>query len=287
LWPDVGRACQDARVSERIPPPDGARGLDLSARDVNLPSAARVNNLLKRGTSHFLPDRQVAAAIMEVEPNIGLMARRNVDFSHRVVRELVSRGVDQFIDLGCGLPAAETGPLHQAAWNLAPAARFVYVDNDPHVLQQVRVLVSGDERTAYLHADMRSVDAIFSSPQCGILDMSRPVAFLFFASLHFLHPGDDPAGLIDQMGARAAAGSYLALSHVSHEEFDADGRVTVQAAFDAVAPGMVCVRTQEEIAALFGGRQLLDPGVGYIIDWRPEVEVVPTKLRNIGGVAYL
>jgi hypothetical protein len=44
----------------------------------------------------------------------------------RVVRYLVGVGVEQFLDLGSGLPTA--GNVHDVAQALNPACRVVYVD---------------------------------------------------------------------------------------------------------------------------------------------------------------
>jgi hypothetical protein len=50
----------------------------------------------------------------------------------RTVRYMTQAGVDQFLDLGSGLPTVQN--THQIAQAVNPAARVVYVDNDPIVL---------------------------------------------------------------------------------------------------------------------------------------------------------
>jgi hypothetical protein len=54
---------------------------------------------------------------------------RNRERRLRVVRFLVQEGgIDQFVDLGTGLPTADN--THEVAQGLNPGARIVYVDND-------------------------------------------------------------------------------------------------------------------------------------------------------------
>jgi S-adenosyl methyltransferase len=48
--------------------------------------------------------------------------------------------VDQFLDLGTGLPTARN--THEVAQQAIPHARIVYVDNDPPVLVHARALLS-------------------------------------------------------------------------------------------------------------------------------------------------
>jgi hypothetical protein len=66
-----------------------------------------------------------------------LAASRAQAYLARVVRYLAAeRGIGQFLDIGTGLPSADN--THQVAQHAAPAARVVYVDNDPLVLVHAR-----------------------------------------------------------------------------------------------------------------------------------------------------
>jgi len=60
-------------------------------------------------------------------------------FLARVVRFLAGEcEVRQFLDIGTGIPSANN--THEVAQSVAPAARIVYVDNDPVVLTHARAL---------------------------------------------------------------------------------------------------------------------------------------------------
>ena len=65
--------------------------------------------------------------------------RENRAFLGRAVQYLVGEaGIRQFLDIGTGLPSANN--VHEVAQEAAPAARVVYVDNDPIVLAHARAL---------------------------------------------------------------------------------------------------------------------------------------------------
>lgn len=67
-------------------------------------------------------------------------ARANRAFLGRAVRWLSRQvGVGQFLDIGTGIPQADN--VRGVAQSLNPAARVVYVDNDPIVLAHAHGLL--------------------------------------------------------------------------------------------------------------------------------------------------
>lgn len=77
--------------------------------------------------------RQPAAA-----PGSVAIARADREFLACVVRFLVDAGVHQFLDIGTGLPTANT--THHVAQERVPESRIVYVDDDLLVLVHARAL---------------------------------------------------------------------------------------------------------------------------------------------------
>jgi hypothetical protein len=61
-------------------------------------------------------------------PAIRTAVIENRKFLRRAVTHHAGLGIDQFLDLGTGLPTAQN--VHQVAQQVNPAARIVYVDND-------------------------------------------------------------------------------------------------------------------------------------------------------------
>src|SRR5919106_7088369 len=94
--------------------------------DVNpeRPSAARIYDYLLGGFHNFDVDRAAAQKITEVLPDMPLFMRANRAFLRRVVRFLTDQGIDQFLDLGSGIPTV--GNVHEVAQWANPGARVVY-----------------------------------------------------------------------------------------------------------------------------------------------------------------
>ena len=94
--------------------------------DVAAPNVARMQNLLLGGTDHFPSDRRACADLVAVMPNAGELAQQGRAFVRRAVRVLAEAGQQQFLDLGCGLPAPTTtvgSDVHDVAQGVGPAAR--------------------------------------------------------------------------------------------------------------------------------------------------------------------
>ncbi|MFB9234347.1 SAM-dependent methyltransferase, partial [Plantactinospora siamensis] len=97
--------------------------------DLSRPSAARVYDYFLGGAHNFEIDRQLAEQISRMTPNLADTMRAGRAFLRRAVRVLVDSGIDQFLDIGSGIPTV--GNVHEVAQAVNPAARVVYVDIDP------------------------------------------------------------------------------------------------------------------------------------------------------------
>src|SRR6266702_6615443 len=101
--------------------------------DTSVAHVARVYNYWLGGKDNFAADRAAGEQAIKAFPNIVLSARANRAFLARAVRFLAGEaGIRQFLDIGTGIPSANN--THEVAQSVAPAARIVYVDNDPVVL---------------------------------------------------------------------------------------------------------------------------------------------------------
>src|SRR5437879_4227889 len=119
---------------------------DTAGFNPAVPHIARVYDYLLGGKDNFAADRAVGDQIIASLPaaQIGVRAQRAV--LARVVHYLVAdAGVRQLLDIGSGLPTAQN--VHQIAQRIDPAARVVYVDNDPVVLAHARALLADDSVT--------------------------------------------------------------------------------------------------------------------------------------------
>ncbi len=159
---------------------------------------------------------------------------------------------------------------------------------DPIVLAHARALLVGTPqgRTAYIDADLRDPERILASPAVtGTLDLSRPIALMLVAVLHFLTDADDPARLVATLLGALAPGSCLVASHVTPEH-DREGVSGLERAYrQGGIPAQA--RTAAEFAALaFRGLEMIDPGVVLVSEWRQPAgpRPLPAEVNWYGGI---
>jgi len=257
--------------------------------DTARPHGARMYDYFLGGKDHFEADRRTAAELLHVVPTIRAAARENRAFLGRVVRYLVAEaGIRQFLDIGTGLPSANN--VHEVAQAVAPDCRVVYVDNDPIVLAHARALLTGapQGKTAFIHADLREPEKILDHPATrGTLDLTRPVALMLVAILHFLPDPDDPRQIIRTLLDALPSGSYLVASHVTPEH-DPEGVLGLERTYQAAGvPAQT--RVVDDFADLaFTGLELVDPGLTLVSEWRPDSSgprPLASEVNWYGGVA--
>jgi hypothetical protein len=254
--------------------------------DLNRPSNARLYDYFLGGAHNFAVDRELGEMISKLTPNIGETMRANRAFLRRAVRFLAEQGVRQFLDIGSGIPTV--GNVHQVARDATPDARVVYVDLDPVAVTHSRAILGDDPQTVVLAADLRDPDRILAGARaCGLIDFGEPVAVLVLGVLHFIPDSDDPSGIMARFRDAVAAGSYLAISHVTHE----DQPPEVLRAFEMSkrTAEEILPRSHAEIAGYFGEFALVEPGLVHIPLWRPEDPddaVLGERSNAYAGVAH-
>jgi S-adenosyl methyltransferase len=234
--------------------------------DVTTAHPARRYNYWLGGKDNFAADRASGDAIEAAMPGIRLMAVENRMFLGRAVRYLAEQGIDQFLDIGTGIPAP--GNTHEVAQSVVPTARTVYVDNDPLVLTHARALLTSAPTgtNAYLDADLREPDAILGNPDLkATLDFTRPVALMLVAVLHFIRDDEDPQGIVDTLVGALPPGSYVVATHATWEFQPPEAVAKLTA---ANPDGRFVPRTGERLAELLRGLDFVDPGLVSVSRWR-------------------
>jgi hypothetical protein len=255
--------------------------------DPRRPNPARMYDYFLGGYHNFEADRQAAEAAEAAYPGVRAAARANRDFLRRAVRYLVSQGIDQFLDLGSGVPTA--GNVHEIAQAVNPDARVVYVDAEPVVVHASEALLTGNAGADILHADIRHADSVLASrPVEALLDLTRPLALMMVSVLQYIPDTDNPERLIGKYVRALPAGSYLALSHPSMDGADIDGDHPVYKVYNATT-SPVTSRDQERIASWFDGLELVEPGVVTVTQWHSDSsDGSPLqRLPNYAGVARI
>jgi SAM-dependent methyltransferase len=219
------------------------------------------------GSHNFEVDRRMAREAISMWPELPAIMQSNRAFLRRAVRYLAGEGITQFLDIGSGIPTV--GNVHEVAYECDSMARVVYVDSDPVAVAHSRAILAGDERTTVVRADLREPDTILDDPTVqAAIDLEQPVAVLMIAVLHFVPDQDDPLGAVAQVRNRLAAGSHLVLSHAS-----AEGRPEVAGSHRELysrTPTPMTMRSRAEIARLFEGFELVEPGLVWLPLWRPD-----------------
>jgi SAM-dependent methyltransferase len=236
--------------------------------DVARASAARVYNFYLGGEQNFAVDRAFADQMIATVPEVPIVARLNRAFLRRAVQACARAGVEQFLDIGSGIPDRDSTLDFASA--VRPDSRVVYLDFEPVAVERGREALLGEPRAAMGYADLRDPEGVLNCPEVTeLLDLSRPVALLMLGVLHYVADDECPAGIVSRYRDAVAPGSYLVLSHGTD-----DGRpVPVRDMVDLTAAEQqdpAYMRGHDDIAAFLDGFAVLAPGVVYLPDWRPE-----------------
>ncbi|MBO0869241.1 MAG: SAM-dependent methyltransferase, partial [Micromonosporaceae bacterium] len=189
-------------------------------------------------------------------------------FLVRSVRWLAGEaGIDQFLDIGTGIPSANN--THEVAQAVSPTARIVYVDNDPIVLLHARSLLTSrsEGKTDYIPADLREPEKILAGA-AKTLDLGRPLAVMMLGILHLIQDREDPWGIVARVVAAVPSGSYLVLSHPGIDV--TAGQAEAQRRYNERVSTPQTLRARDEVARFFDGLELVEPGLVQVHQWRPD-----------------
>lgn len=246
------------------------RALVLAGVDPDRPSPARIYDFWLGGDQNFESDRAAGRRAAATMPTLTPAILANRAFLGRVVRHLVAeRGVTQFLDLGSGVPTV--GNVHEVAKDANPDVRVVYVDIDPVAVAHARHLVADVKGVEAVLADLRSPDSVFAHPLVpSTLDLSRPVALLFNAVLHFVSDAEEPGRILRSYIQAVAPGSHLALSHAAPDLLYQQEQEVMLADYRRSTAAPFTNREPEVVAGWLEGLEICPPGLVMIDDWFPE-----------------
>jgi hypothetical protein len=253
--------------------------------DTSVPHVSRVYDYWLGGKDNYAVDRALAEKVIAAEPYVIAGVRSNRAFLGRAVHYLAAdAGIRQFLDIGTGIPTANN--THEVAQRAAPDARVVYVDNDPIVLVHARALLTSHPSgaTHFLDADLRDTVKILADAQ-RTLDFSEPVAIMLIGVLHCIPESDDPAGIVAALIDAVPSGSYLAISHIAADLVNPQGMAAGNSLMNRSMTAPIIARTHQQVTGLFGGLELLEPGVVPAPQWRPGPGAEPAPLPVWAGVA--
>jgi O-methyltransferase involved in polyketide biosynthesis len=255
--------------------------------DTTRPNVARMTDYFLGGKDNFAADRQAAEELLTIAPEILVMAKAAQAFQSRVVRYLVEHGITQFINVGSGLPTQNN--THEVARSISADARVVYVDDDPVVLSHARAILGRDPNTCVVKGDVLHPDELIADPDLRkLIDFDQPVAILIFGVLQFIPAEDDPFGSVARLRDLMPAGSYLVLTHVVFDTRPDAAEPIVDIYKQVLNRAEDASRTREEVLRFFDGLELVEPGLVYVREWRPDNPLavqVSEKAWSVGGAA--
>ncbi|MFR9721744.1 SAM-dependent methyltransferase [Streptomyces sp. MS19] len=255
--------------------------------DLTVPSVSRMYDYYLGGSHNFAADRAAARKAIAAFPGLPKIMQANRAFMRRAVRYAVADGVTQFLDIGSGIPTF--GNVHEVARAADPAARVLYVDNDPVAVAHSRAVLAGDERAGIAAADFRDPASVLGCAEAErLLDLRRPVALLLVALLHFLPDEEKPEGHVAALRDALAPGSLLILTHATTEAGLATHEQGAELS-DVYRRGgaTLVMRGRAATERFFDGFALVKPGLVPLPEWRPDGpadEEDPVAAAGFAGV---
>lgn len=239
-----------------------------STVDIDKPSAARMYDYLLGGSHNFAVDREFLEKILLIQPEVKRFAIMNRAFMRRAVLFMLEQGIRQFLDLGSGIPTV--GNVHEIAQNVDPNSRVVYVDNEHVAVAHGQLLLEGNDNVAIVQADITKPGLVLTDEGTKrLLDFTKPVGLLAITIGHYVLDNHDPHGVFAAYRDAVPPGSYMAMTHFTND-FDAVRADELTEAMKSTQNN-VRARSRDEVLALFGEFELVEPGLVSTSQWRPEL----------------
>jgi SAM-dependent methyltransferase len=253
--------------------------------DLTKPSIARAYDFYLGGSHNFEIDREMAREAMTFMPELPEIMRGQRAFLRRAIRFLTAEGIDQFLDIGSGIPTE--GNVHEVAQKGNPKAKVVYVDIDPVAIAHSREILVGNDHATALHGDMHRPQEIIDHPEVRrLIDFTRPVGIVIVGMIHFISDEADPAGIVRVFRDAVVPGSYLVMSHATHDS-QPEKTEAVEDLYRR-RDNPVWFRSLAQVRQIFDGLTIVEPGVVWQPLWRPDspddVDDNPERFSGYVGV---
>ncbi|GAB2826616.1 SAM-dependent methyltransferase [Actinocorallia aurea] len=263
--------------------------------DGRVPNFARVMDYLEGGKDHFAADRKVGDELLGIAPDLPVIIAEQRRFLQRAIARLAEEGIDQYVDIGCGLPTC--GSPHEILQDLGAPARVAYVDEDPVVVVHGRAILDNSGKTVIpgrplvraVQGDPRDPDGVLDHPElAGFIDRAKPIAVLVRNILAVM---DDTtaAAVARRLVDRLSPGDHLLLVHVVRDPAERKAADMTRLFTDEglLDEGRGQVRSLAQIRALLDGLDLLPPGLVPLPDWNPSPlsrDTAPDAFWSVGAI---
>jgi hypothetical protein len=266
MW-EATRAIGEAEKRKAIKLNSRENDWIVASISMDRPNPARIYDYLLGGHHNFAADRAAAEKLIESVPDTREGAVVHRAFVRRAIGLFVADGIDQFLDIGSGLPTV--GNVHDVARATIPEARVVYVDIDPVVIAHSSQMLRDVPGATIIQGDIRYPSSILEHQEVvDLLDFGRPLGLTMTAVLHYLTDDELAYGAAATLIGALSPGSYVAISHGLVEERRRD---LLDKAVDVYkSASNLKLRTRDGIARFFDGLEFVEPGLVRAPLWRPE-----------------
>ena len=226
--------------------------------DTHRPDLARAHDYLIGGRHNFAADRALAGVLLAASPDLADLLLENREFVRQAVAQVAGHGVRQFLDVGSGLPFAHS---------VCPGSRVAYVDHDPAVRSYGSSLLSPDDGARFIDGDLAEPEGLLASEAlAAVIDMSQPVCLILSLVLHLLEEST-ARGVTGVLVRALAQGSYVIISTIAPGAHGGSGAGVGPAGVRPAAGTPAATPGTESIEPLFGGLDIVPPGLGDARAW--------------------
>jgi hypothetical protein len=138
-----------------------------------------------------------------------------------------------------------------------------------------------------IQADAADPASIFDNPVTReFIDFEQPFAVLLSGILHHLTDEQDPPGITAYIKSRMTSGSYLLVTNFLDDD-NPRAREVQEIINNGFGTGFF--RTWEQQRVYFEGLELVEPGLVYANEWRPDDRTTKDSAWttfNCGGIGY-
>jgi hypothetical protein len=215
-----------------------------------------------RGKDNFEVDRVLAEKLLTIFPGMRDLVRDNRKFITRAVSWVAGQEIDQFIDLGAGLPTSPS--THESAQAVNPEASVVYVDNDPLVVNHARALLAkGNHGVTVAASDLREPATVFGSAELrSAIDLQRPVCLVLAAVLHLMD-AESARRVAAEYVRNLSPGSYVIITMARYDDPGLGDHVMRE-----YTAGTFFNHSHADAITFFEGLELVEPGLTSGRIWR-------------------
>ncbi|GAA0912097.1 SAM-dependent methyltransferase [Nonomuraea longicatena] len=257
-------------------------------------TATRVLDAAAGGKNNFFVDRDAVRRYDSAAAVSATAARAVLLFLARLVRFLAGEWIDQLVIIGSGVPGGlpKGRQLHDIARShpRTPRTRVLYVESDPLILANAHATIEPiTDLVRVVEGEPAEVDDMLTDRVLNtFIDWDRPVGVLLVSG-HSVGDDERFRYILKRLGQAASPGSFLGVLQAT---LDGIPKELLPAVHDLIAmtlPGYA-TRGREQFAGILAGFDLVDPGLVWVPQWRPddgEVAGRPEEAGNYGALAMV